>query len=191
VAVDIPIVTCFTPSYYEHANALREDCNRLGVPFIGIPYIDQGDWFANCRMKPSLLLGSGIARPFIFTDADSRLRREPDTAFLADADIATPPHTGDIGRDLYGGTIYFGGTVEAMAFVACWVDTVNQYDDKTEEWALTHTYRFVKDRIVYRELPPEWAALPSADVSDPIIEIVLSGEARKYNLRKYGGRDKS
>lgn len=138
MSVNLLVTSFYTPNweYAEHAARLRGDCERLGLGHHIVPRDDQGDYLANCRMKPHHVLETlaECNRPTLWLDADASLDRLPAELLTCEEDFAAVPMGPHRDRSWHVGTLYFGTTDRAMELAVQWVGALE--DGGSDELAL-------------------------------------------------------
>jgi Polysaccharide pyruvyl transferase len=152
--------------YYEAAQRLKNDCERLGMPYFIEEIEAEGlDWGQICRLKIDFYRRMhGKFGAILWVDADTRLLATPELLRDCRFDLA-----GFGGRyryirdyDPYESTrfwvpsvLYFGATDKAARFIEM-MDRVEKSADNqvTDDWVLHETWMTHEEQLSVALLPP-------------------------------------
>lgn len=138
------VLSFFTPDgpYPQMAARLERSCKRFGLNHLIAEVESQGSWIKNVAQKAAYILrwARSLGGPVLWIDADGELVGAPELLYDRSADFAVyadakPRKWKPIGRDeklelpldwpgspkwFLTGTLYFGATPHALAFLEEW-----------------------------------------------------------------------
>ena len=119
----VSFYTADTP-YEQEVERLLASVKKLGLKCDVVARPNQGNWFANCRLKPKVILEARERHPgedVLWVDADAEFHASPEALSLLEADVAmrwTCHYRGPPNWSC--GTIYTKPTSAATAFLKAW-----------------------------------------------------------------------
>jgi len=192
------IVGYYTPGTHYEAEARRMEASirRLGLKLELLAIDSAGDWLANVRRKPQILLEQRrrLRGPLLYVDADAVMHRDPWPYLrLYDGDAAIANHqTGEI----ISATLLLNDTPGAVALLEAWIAEQARDPAAWDQWSLQKVVQANRAdpfspplRVQY--LPPSMCcvfdrtrrAVPSVD---PFIEQLQASRV----FRAAGGSEK-
>lgn len=167
------VVSFYTDNweYPAHAERFQAECDALGVPCRLYPYPDTGDYLANTRLKPFVILRAlwDVMGPVLFTDVDGSMCKRPDTLDPS-VDFMAVPKPSDEPRIWYVGTLFFNFTPAGLDLVDRWVAATGDWSDES---ALDDVWKAGTWRGKWANLPPEYLEILSAPDQTPRPETVI------------------
>lgn len=118
------IVTSFwTPNweYEQHAQRMREECRRLGVPIDIRKRPNTGTYLGNCRQKPEHIreVMEELDRPLLWIDVDGSLLAQP-TDLRTDVDFMACRMSPENRRTWQVGVLFFNATPAGKHLLDLW-----------------------------------------------------------------------
>ncbi len=134
------VVSFYTPDYAEHADRLRESCERFNVRHRIDAIEPAGSWVETCALKADfILVNLQNTEATLWLDADAEILRP--IAGLADLDCDLAVYhdrNSDEKLKIRSGTVLFNPTAAAISVLQDWGDRCAA---DPESWDQAHLYR--------------------------------------------------
>lgn len=167
----LPVVVSFYAGdkyYYDAAELLRDDCERLGIDHsideLVVP--PDFDWGQICRLKSSFFKEKlrQLSRPILWLDVDSRLRGLPTLLDDARFDFAAalrniseldPFKLVHLSRQWSPGIIFINNTKEGLSFANTLANISASYlGNATDDYFLEEAWKSHRSSLSFLPLPP-------------------------------------
>lgn len=176
-------VSCFTPDYADEARGLIETLNAFDLPHYVAEFGNRGDWVRNCANKPIFLRevrATNHGRPLVWIDADARIRQRPTLFENMAADFAA--HWKD-GKELLGGTLFFGPSDGAGELIEQWDRECKMFPSEWDQANLQRIVESPKCSLAASRLPAPYALIFDLmrDQGPPVIEQMQASRRLRKN----------
>lgn len=153
------VVSFYTPNweYKAHAENLKRDCERLGIPSYIEELPDTGSYLKNCCMKPEFIRDclKHFKEPVLWIDCDGSLLKKPALLYGLDIDFAgrrmQNHHTGN--RIWHVGTLWFNYNERVLEFMDKWCKNTGAV---TDESAFDRTWKEHPMGMTHASLPASY-----------------------------------
>lgn len=139
--------------YPQYAQALKADCERLGVPCRIEELPTTGSYLKNTCLKPQFILGKllELKSPVLWVDVDASLLGKPSCECAED--FAARRMSVERDRTWHVGTMWFNYTPAMITFIERWIENTGNLSDES---ALDRTWREIGSTITTADLPPQY-----------------------------------
>ena len=179
-----PLIISFYTQDWQYpklANALRQNCEELGLKHHIKEMTSTGDYVQNTSLKSRFIFETltTFKEPILWIDCDGSLLDLPtllDYPLVTQFDLAARRHLRPKFRTWGVGTLWFNYTPVAVDFVGAWRDMVGE---GTDEHAFEETWKNFATQLKVYELPDSYFHLLYKEWDEPPPGTVIAHRLSK------------
>jgi hypothetical protein len=172
--------------YPEHAAALRESLERLGLQH-DIRRVEGSDWLSNTRQKAAFIREMlDIYSQIVWLDVDSAIHQRPGMLLDFREDMLLRPHSTVPGRKWHVSVMGWKATRATRLLCNAWIKQCEQ-DGGTDEAAFDAVIGRYESKVSIGRMPDKYHILPGDADDHRVITIGLSKDEEKLRLKNTPG----